>query len=194
MDGKAHYKQTQPGEGLVPGKLVLTVLVVRSASVFVIATPPDQTKPDTIDNFWLPSTVLSDVTMADLYREALSLAEAWTGLRNKDMFVDRRGVLYDNLPYPLTAPGGERSGPLFKTAFVRVKLMTKASRNQTLSVEPDRALLEAALEDEEVQFGGSWLSREDARLALDQDMEALRPVRRLFGLEKEDNNNIKNES
>lgn len=183
MDEEAHSKQTQPDEGLVPGKLVLTVLVVRSTSVFIVATPSDQTKPDIIDNFWLPSTVLSDVTTADLYREALGLAKAWTGLRNKDMFVDRRSVRYESLPYPLTAPGGERSGLLFKTAFVRVKLVTKASRNQTLSVRPHRALLEAALEDGEVQFGGSWLSREEARLALVQDTEAMYPVRRLFGLE-----------
>lgn len=177
--------ERQPGEEsqrltpyVVPDKTVLTVLITNIQSIFIVATPSDPT--DIIDNFWLPSTIISGAkTKPDLQREAKQLTTAWTGFT--DLKVDPASVMSANMPYPLTPPGVKSNSVLYGTIFMSVLVGLPVS-GQVNKFVPHSTLLEAALADDEFQFRGSWLSKENVRASLSHDMEVMRPIRKVLGL------------
>lgn len=109
---------------VVPDKTVLTILLKCNNSLFIIATP--STQPDIIDNFWLPSTIISgETTPFKLSDTAKELAMAWTGLPQEDLCVEHPFYMEAKMPYPLTAPGIKANDMLYRTVFVKVKLGQK---------------------------------------------------------------------
>ena len=162
---------------------ILTLLITTSHNtVLVVHSPQDATDIRKAANFWLPSTIVAVPAMEEELRQrAAGLVVAWTGLSDDQFTVCQEPVMRGLLPYPLPPLNSQTDDQkLLSTIFLRVDLQMPIHRIGEL--RPAAELLADEHDDDGIKFELHRLTKKEAKSIRAQDIGAMIPVRKLFGL------------
>ncbi|PPJ60127.1 hypothetical protein CBER1_03132 [Cercospora berteroae] len=151
-------------------------------SVLVVRSPQDATDIRKAANIWLPSTIIAaPAGEEEICQRAAGLVMAWTGLNDDQFTVFHEPVMRDSLPYPLAPLNSHTDDQkLRSTIFLRVDLQTPIYRISEL--HPAAELLANERDNDGIEFELHMLTKREARSARAQNIGAMIPVRKLFGL------------